>query len=161
MVFIRKAVTYNEKGVVVDCLFCNIINRKAPGTIIAENDKFVAFKTIAPATSYHILICPREHIRNLKSLSTTQDAVLVQDLVKFGKEAMGQELAHEAQFSFHRPPYNSIDHLHLHAIGNLHTRDWRGFIKYSPLFTWVKTADAVIEALLKGPSPDDKPDSRF
>lgn len=117
MDIIKKGVTYDAvTGAVKSCLFCRIARREEPGTIVFEDSQFVVFKTIAPASSEHLLVTPRKHIRNLKSLSGPKDAALIREMIEVGRAALGVN-AKGAHFSFHVPPYNSIDHLHLHAIG--------------------------------------------
>ena len=48
-----------------DCIFCKIVAREAPATIVAEDDRTVAFMDISPATRGHALVVPRRHWRNL------------------------------------------------------------------------------------------------
>ena len=146
---IHKGVSYGEQGEFISCLFCDIMRKTEPGTIVNENDRFVAFKTIAPVSSYHILICPREHIRNVTSLIRKEDKELLQDLWDFGRNTMGPELAEGAMFCFHRSPWNSIDHLHLHGIAHPHTRGVLGRIKYSAGSPWCVTIQAAMMELEK------------
>ena len=145
---VHKGVTYNEHGEVVSCLFCRIMEGKEPGVILREDDRFVAFKTIAPASSYHVLVCPRRHIQNVASLRN-QDKQLLQELWDFGKLTMGSELARDALFCFHRSPWNSIDHLHLHGIAKPRTRNLLGRLKYSPGSPWCITVQAALDELDK------------
>ena len=145
---IHKGVSYNGRGEVMSCLFCNIMQRTEPATIISENDRFVAFKTIAPVSSYHILICPREHIQNVTSL-TMKDKDLLQELWDFGRRTMGPELSEDALFCFHRSPWNSIDHLHLHGIANPHTRGVLGRLKYTAGAPWCVSVQAAMKELDK------------
>lgn len=48
-----------------DCLFCKIVAGEIPGTIVAEDDRTVAFMDINPATRGHLLVVPRNHWPNL------------------------------------------------------------------------------------------------
>jgi diadenosine tetraphosphate (Ap4A) HIT family hydrolase len=77
-----KGVTYDSKGKVLSCLFCNICERIEPATIVHSNDKFVAFIPLRAVTSSHILVSPREHITNFYSLRGNQDAEMVEEMVK-------------------------------------------------------------------------------
>ena len=156
MPYLHKGVTYSEKGGrIISCIFCSIINKQLSGEIVLENSQFVAFKTIAPVSDFHVLICPRVHINNIDSLQNkAESSQLVKDMVLFGKETLRkninsteEELLFDTSYCFHKPPLNSIDHLHLHVIGKLHTRSWVGFYKYSTLFFWSISADEVIRKL--------------
>jgi diadenosine tetraphosphate (Ap4A) HIT family hydrolase len=141
-----KGVTYGPNGAVVSCLFCRIMARQEPGTIVYEDADTVAFKTIAPASSNHVLICPRKHVQNYMSLSGPKGAALVRSLVDVGRTVLGAD-ADNAQFSFHVPPFNSIDHLHLHAIGRRETMGFIGGLKYWEGAYWCKSAEAAIPEL--------------
>lgn len=79
---IWKGVSYDSKGKIITCLFCRICELKEPANIIYSNEKYVAFLTIAPVTSLHILISPREHISNIYGLKDEKDANLIEEMVK-------------------------------------------------------------------------------
>ena len=49
------------------CIFCKIINKDLPATIVYEDDEFLAFNDINPIDKVHILIIPKQHIENLIS----------------------------------------------------------------------------------------------
>jgi diadenosine tetraphosphate (Ap4A) HIT family hydrolase len=145
----RKGVTYlTTTGEVVDCLFCRINARKESGTIVYEDDSFVVFKTIQPATHLHLLVTPREHIMNIRSLRGAEGADLIKKMVNVGKIALG-EYADDSQFCFHVPPINSVDHLHLHTIASPSTMEMWTAQKYRPNTFFCQSAAAVIDKLLR------------
>lgn len=146
---ILRGVSYNSAGIVTDCLFCRIAAGKAPAKIVAQNDQFVAFETIAPASSYHLLVSPRRHIQNIDAL-TRDDVGLLRDLKSFGLASLTPDQAKDVLLSFHVPPYNSIDHLHLHVITSKSTTmSWLGYFKYMVGTPWCVDVDAVIARLDK------------
>ena len=49
-------------------------------------------------------------------------------------------------FCFHRPPYNSIDHLHLHAIQKPYRSLWNHFM-FAEKFRWHAAFEDVINNL--------------
>ena len=51
-----------------DCLFCKIVAGEIPATIIAEDERTVAFMDINPATRGHALVIPRAHARDLHEI---------------------------------------------------------------------------------------------
>ena len=55
--------------IMIECLFCKIINKEVNATIIEENDYAIAFKDINPIAPYHILIIPKEHISSTSSIN--------------------------------------------------------------------------------------------
>lgn len=52
------------------CVFCDIINNKTATEILFEDENFVAFNDIKPASKFHFLIIPKKHIINTKALTT-------------------------------------------------------------------------------------------
>lgn len=154
----HKGVTYDHNHHPIDCLFCRIQIGKEPGTILYQDEDFVAFKTISPATdAAHLLITPRDHIKNISSLSGPKDAMLVEKLVDIGKIALGERYSHDAMFCFHAPPFNSINHLHLHAIAEPKTMSYFNYFKYQIGTSWCKSANEVIQNLYQMPDLDRPP----
>ena len=43
------------------CIFCKIINKEIPSSIIYEDEKFMCFLNINPAVKGHSLLIPKEH----------------------------------------------------------------------------------------------------
>lgn len=146
----KKGVTYcTDTGKVIDCLFCRIQNRTERGTIVYEDSEYVAFKTIMPASNLHLLITPRTHIKNTKSLSGQEGANLVRSLVRIGEIALGPEFATDALYCFHLAPWNSIDHLHLHAIASPNRMNLKGAMKYNTKTFWCSSAMDLASELEK------------
>lgn len=52
-----------------NCIFCKIINKEIPSKLIYEDNDFYAMLDIAPATTGHVLIVPKEHASNMTELS--------------------------------------------------------------------------------------------
>ena len=154
--FTKKGVTYlSSTGEVLECLFCKIQNREEPGSIVYEDEGFVVFKTIKPATHLHLLVTPREHIKNVDSLKGRKGVELVNRLVEVGKIALG-DYAADAQYSFHVPPLNSIDHIHLHAIASPSTMDFIGRRKYQQNTFYCQSPEMVINRLMKQSAEEDQ-----
>ncbi|MBT6119909.1 HIT domain-containing protein, partial [bacterium] len=42
----------------LDCIFCKIIDKKIPATILFENDTVLAFRDIEQKAPEHILVIP-------------------------------------------------------------------------------------------------------
>jgi diadenosine tetraphosphate (Ap4A) HIT family hydrolase len=145
----KKGVTYlSSTGEVIDCLFCRIQKKQEPSTMVYEDADFVVFHTIKPASHLHLLVTPRIHIQNVHSLKGQVGADLVTKLVEIGKVALG-EYSTDCQFSFHIPPLNSIDHLHLHAIASPSSMNFWGSQKYRQDTFFCQSAEMVIAKLLE------------
>jgi len=48
-----------------NCIFCKIVKREIPASIVYEDSDLLAFKDINPIDKVHLLIIPKEHIENL------------------------------------------------------------------------------------------------
>ena len=59
-----------------DCIFCKIINKEVPSTIVYEDEDVIAFKDIHPVTPVHILVIAKEHISSLVDLKEEDEAVI-------------------------------------------------------------------------------------
>lgn len=51
-----------------DCVFCKIIARKIPSSVVYEDEHTFAFLDIAPFEKGHVLVVPREHAAFLTDL---------------------------------------------------------------------------------------------
>lgn len=50
------------------CIFCDIVAGKSPDTIIEfSNEHIVIFKDIRPASEYHYLAVPKNHMPNVRA----------------------------------------------------------------------------------------------
>jgi diadenosine tetraphosphate (Ap4A) HIT family hydrolase len=109
------------------------MGKREPGDIISESKEFVVFRTIKPYTEHHLLVVPRVHVCSVDTMKGEEDAAMIERMALEGKNTLNKiesGLGESAQFSFHIPPLNSIDHLHLHAIGRPETLSMIGGIKY-------------------------------
>jgi histidine triad (HIT) family protein len=55
-----------------DCLFCRIVAREIPATIVAEDDRCIAFRDIAPQAPTHVLVIPRVHHATLAEVADAE-----------------------------------------------------------------------------------------
>lgn len=76
----------------MNCIFCAIISRQLPATIITEDDHCIVIKDIAPKAPIHYLIIPKKHITNLYELHA-DDMYLIAHMAaiaqKLGKQVDG------------------------------------------------------------------------
>src|SRR5262245_60960410 len=55
-----------------DCLFCRIVRREIPATIVAEDDHCLAFNDIGPKAPTHVLVIPKAHFATLNDVKDSQ-----------------------------------------------------------------------------------------
>ena len=161
-----KGVLYDSEGVIKNCVFCSIVNRTGPARIVDENDEFIVFRTLKPYAEHHLLVCPKRHVTSVHELSGEEDAKMIERMVKFGQKCLdsleytekkvleGESIMHK--YCFHIPPYNSIDHLHLHSIGlGDASMNWFGRLKYWDSTFYCKSAELIIAQLRQGGRKED------
>jgi histidine triad (HIT) family protein len=55
-----------------DCLFCRIVRKEIPATIVAEDEHSLAFNDIGPKAPTHILVIPKQHFASLNDVKDPQ-----------------------------------------------------------------------------------------
>ena len=101
-----------------DCIFCAIAKGEGPATIVAENDRTVAFMDIMPATRGHLLVIPRAHSVDLLSVdpddlnATMQAAKAMAQRVKDRLGADGVNLLNSCGSA----AWQTVFHFHVHVI---------------------------------------------
>ncbi|MBI1875812.1 MAG: histidine triad nucleotide-binding protein [Acidobacteria bacterium] len=102
-----------------DCLFCRIVAREIPSSIVFEDDHMVAIKDINPRAPLHVLIIPKRHIATLNDL-TSPDDVLVGELVRRAAALAAEhgyaERGFRTVFNTNREAGQSVFHIHLHLL---------------------------------------------
>jgi histidine triad (HIT) family protein len=48
-----------------DCVFCQIIRKEAPASIVYEDDRVIAFLSNRPVNEGHTLVVPKKHYENI------------------------------------------------------------------------------------------------
>lgn len=103
-----------------DCLFCKIINKEIPSTIVYEDELIIAFKDIHPVAPVHILVIPKKHISSLNELEE-QDEILVGKIYTVINKIAKQEGISEKGFrvivNCGKDGGQEVKHLHFHLLG--------------------------------------------
>ena len=103
-----------------DCLFCRIIAREIPATIVYEDERVIAFNDINPQASTHVLVVPKQHIETLNDLSPANDAIVgevVRRAAAIAKERGVSAGGFRTVFNTNRDAGQTVFHIHLHLIG--------------------------------------------
>ncbi|MBY0574713.1 MAG: histidine triad nucleotide-binding protein [Undibacterium sp.] len=59
-----------------NCIFCKIVARQLPSTIVYEDDEMLAFKDINPAAPVHFLLIPKMHLDGLAKAEAKHTEIL-------------------------------------------------------------------------------------
>ena len=103
-----------------DCLFCRIINREIPGSIVYEDDRVLAFNDINPQAPTHVLVVPKRHIESLNTLEPGDDSIvgeMVRRAAAIAKERGIAVGGYRTVFNTNRDAGQTVFHVHLHLIG--------------------------------------------
>jgi histidine triad (HIT) family protein len=101
-----------------DCLFCKIVAGEIPSTIIAEDERTIAFMDINPATRGHALVIPRAHARDVHDIDTADleaVAATAQRIARRAVERLGAAGVNLLNSSG-GAAWQTIFHFHLHVI---------------------------------------------
>jgi histidine triad (HIT) family protein len=100
------------------CLFCRIVRREIPATLVAETEDCVAFRDINPQAPVHVLIIPREHV---PSLNDATDAAMVGRLSLLAAEIAKREgisaAGYRTVINTNADAGQTVFHIHLHLLG--------------------------------------------
>jgi len=102
----------------VECIFCDIIEGRAPAETVFEDDETLAFMDINPANPGHTLIIPKRHVRDIYELDGETAAVVMKTTVKVAravKMALQPDGMNLVQ-SNERAGGQEIFHFHIHVI---------------------------------------------
>jgi histidine triad (HIT) family protein len=93
------------------CIFCEIVAKKIPASVIYEDDEFMAFLDINPLNPGHTLVIPKQHLR------------WTFDVEKFGEYfEVAKSVALAAKDGMKATTVNfltvgfSVQHAHIHVI---------------------------------------------
>jgi histidine triad (HIT) family protein len=101
-----------------DCIFCKIVAGELPGTIVAEDERTVAFMDINPATRGHALVVPRRHTPDLGAIDADDLAAVAaaaQRLATRARERLGAD-GINLMNSWGADAWQTVFHFHLHVI---------------------------------------------
>jgi histidine triad (HIT) family protein len=109
-----------------DCLFCKIIAREIPASIVYEDDRVLAFNDINPQAHTHVLVVPKRHIESLNALAADDDPIVgevVRRAAAIAKERGISEGGYRTVFNTNRDAGQTVFHVHLHLLGG-RTMHW-------------------------------------
>mgnify|MGYP000165643868 FL=1 len=103
-----------------NCLFCKIIKKEIPSTIVYEDEEVLAFRDINPVAPVHVLVIPKKHISSLVDLEPEDEAIVGKIYTIINKIAK-QENIFESGFrvivNCGEDGGQEVKHLHFHLIG--------------------------------------------
>jgi histidine triad (HIT) family protein len=103
-----------------DCIFCKIVNREIPSTIVYEDDKVIAFNDINPVAPVHVLIVPKVHIESVKDIDSQNANILIDIHLAANKVADKLGISEKGYRLINNcgpDAGQTVMHVHYHLIG--------------------------------------------
>lgn len=104
----------------MNCLFCKIVQKEIPATIIYEDDAILAFNDIRPQAPNHVLIIPKRHIDTINDTNDHDEKLLgtmIQIAKKVAKDKQISESGYRLVFNVNSSGGQEVYHIHLHLLG--------------------------------------------
>ena len=99
------------------CLFCRLVRKEIPTTVVAETADCLAFRDVNPQAPLHVLVIPKEHIA---TLNDARDASTVGRLLTLAAEIAQREGVAESGYrtviNTNRDAGQTVFHIHLHLL---------------------------------------------
>lgn len=102
-----------------DCLFCRIIRKEIPASIVYEDERLVAFNDINPQAPMHVLIVPKRHIDSLNALAPGDDALvgeMVRRAAALAREKGYGDRGFRTLLNTNAEAGQTVFHIHLHVL---------------------------------------------
>lgn len=130
-----------------DTPFGSILRGEAPAKVYTETATLLAFADRSPQADLHALIIPKREIGSVFDLRPS-DLPLLYELENVAHELL---VAYEGngRLVFHVPPFNSVQHLHLHVLSD-RGLTWAGRTEYWYETRWCTSWESVVRRLERG-----------
>ena len=102
-----------------NCLFCRIVNKEIPASIVYEDERVLVFNDINPQAPLHALVIPKRHIASLNDLSATDDAIvgeMVRRAAAVAREKGYGDRGFRTVFNTNAEAGQTVFHIHLHVL---------------------------------------------
>ena len=101
-----------------DCIFCKIVKKDSPASIIFEDSSSMVIEPLDPVSKGHVLVIPKEHFVNILDADDEVLSHLIILAKRIGKEALERNNA-QAMNLLHaagKEAQQSVSHLHFHVV---------------------------------------------
>lgn len=101
-----------------DCLFCRILKKEIPASIVAEDDFCLAFRDINPQAPTHVVVIPKTHIA---SLNDAKDPAILGRMhlmaAQLAKSEGVSQRGYRTVMNTNADAGQTVFHIHLHLLG--------------------------------------------
>lgn len=100
-----------------DCIFCKIINKDIPTTIVYEDENVLAFNDVNPLAPIHILVIPKKHVENVIKADSEMIQHIFSAIDKIVKEKGIEKTGFRVITNCGENAGQTVNHLHFHILG--------------------------------------------
>ena len=104
----------------MDCLFCKIIAKEIPASIIYDDADIMVFQDIKPQAPDHLLIIPKKHIRTINDADQDDEQLLGRMILSakaVAKTRQFSDAGYRLVFNVNSGGGQEVYHIHLHLLG--------------------------------------------
>lgn len=109
-----------------NCIFCKIINKIIPSSLIKENEHIIVIKDLHPKSPVHYLIIPKKHFSDIKDLDNSE-INLAGKILLMAKE-LSQDLSGSKAFRLvsnnGKESGQCVFHFHIHFLAGKQMSDF-------------------------------------
>lgn len=99
-----------------DCIFCKIINKEIPGSIVYENEKVLAFNDINPQAPVHIIVIPKKHVTTIMEADREMSADIISAIQEIAKQQNIDKTGFRVITNCGKDAGQTVNHLHFHIL---------------------------------------------
>ena len=104
----------------MSCIFCEIVKKQIPSSIIYEDKQILAFKDVTPQAPIHVLIIPKEHIASTDEITSSNCSVVAHIFEKIPQIANTLEIKNGYRIVINcgKEGGQTVEHLHFHLLAD-------------------------------------------
>lgn len=104
----------------MDCIFCKILNKEIPSSIVYEDEEILAFNDINPQAPVHIVVIPKKHIEKIVDIEKQDEQLIGKIYTVINQIAREQGIAEDGFRVIINCGENGgqeVKHIHFHLLG--------------------------------------------
>ena len=103
----------------MSCVFCNIVKKEIPSSIVFESDNILAFHDISPQAPIHIVVITKEHYSSSKELSAKKPHLVTTLFTSILEIVTRLRLnkGYRVVTNIGEDGGQTVDHVHFHILG--------------------------------------------
>lgn len=99
------------------CLFCKIVNKEIPSSVILENENYLAFHDINPKAPVHILAIPKTHVDSFNDVTPELMAGMTSFIQEITSKLHIDKSGYRVITNIGENGGQEVGHLHFHVLG--------------------------------------------